>query len=85
MRANTNLILWCWHILLCVLSGNDGHLTPVSDCIVIIDSIGNSVPGLTLINLPGSTCDTLTCSAEACHLGGDEGFSHDSIWCVLSF
>eukprot|EP01052_Picozoa_sp_SAG31_P041431 SAG31_NODE_6279_length_2089_cov_12.803015_2_plen_164_part_01 len=25
------------------------------------------MPGLTLINLPGSTCDTLT-SAEACHL-----------------
>eukprot|EP01052_Picozoa_sp_SAG31_P032710 SAG31_NODE_3614_length_4066_cov_16.818755_4_plen_382_part_01 len=62
MRANTSLILWCWHILLCVLSGNVSHLIPVFD-----HSIGNSVPGLTFIDLPGSTCATLT-SPEACYL-----------------
>eukprot|EP01050_Picozoa_sp_SAG11_P018014 SAG11_NODE_2665_length_3116_cov_2.047398_2_plen_261_part_00 len=48
-------------------SGNDSHLTPVFDCIVIIDSIAISMPRLTLTDLPGSTCSTLT-SAEACYL-----------------
>eukprot|EP01052_Picozoa_sp_SAG31_P033725 SAG31_NODE_3851_length_3817_cov_89.532544_1_plen_387_part_10 len=68
MRANTSLILWCWHILFCVLSGNDSHITPIFDCIVIIDSIGNFVPGLTFIDLLGSTCATLTSAEDISNL-----------------
>ena len=71
MRANTSLILWCWLILFCVLSGNDSHLTPIFDCIIIIDSIGNSVPGLTFIDLPwlpSSTHGATLTFAEASNL-----------------
>ena len=68
MRANTSLILWCWLILFCVLSGNDSHLTPVFDCIIIIDSIGNSVPGLTFIDLPSCTHGATLTFAEASNL-----------------
>eukprot|EP01052_Picozoa_sp_SAG31_P015137 SAG31_NODE_964_length_10697_cov_6.821004_4_plen_295_part_00 len=65
-REHQSLILWCWLILFCVLSGNGSHLTPVFNGIV--DSIGNSVPERAFIDLLGSTSAPLArhANADAC-------------------